>query len=151
MLFISYYGTNTSVVDPDPHRSASFWVPGSATASNKNPDLDPHHIKIRIRIRIQILIKLTSWIRNQIWIRINLQMTSQNVWNISPFEHFFRGFEPLFKSQDLDPDPHHSEKSDPDPHQIIIRIRIGVIRRIRICIRILIGSVVEPEPEPQEP
>jgi hypothetical protein len=33
-----------------------------------------HQIKIRIRIRL----KVTSWIL----IRINLQMTSQNLWNI---------------------------------------------------------------------
>jgi hypothetical protein len=34
---------------------------------------NPHQIKIRIRIHI------------------NLQMTSQNVWNMSLFEHFFKG------------------------------------------------------------
>jgi hypothetical protein len=53
-------------------------------------------------------------------IRINLQMTrSQNVWNLSIFEHFFKGFEPSFGSYDLDPDPHQGEKwdSDSDPHQ----------------------------------
>ncbi len=36
-----------------------------------------------IRIRIRIRIKVISWIR----ICINLQMTSQNVWNMSLFEH----------------------------------------------------------------
>jgi hypothetical protein len=36
----------------------------------------------------------------------------------------FQGFEPLFGSQDVDPDSHQGEKSDPDPHQIKIRIRI---------------------------
>jgi hypothetical protein len=32
-----------------------------------------------------------SWIRNRIRIRINLQMTSQNVWTMSLFEQFFKG------------------------------------------------------------
>jgi hypothetical protein len=36
---------------------------------------------------IRICIKVISWIR--IRIRINLQMTSQNVWDMSLFEHFF--------------------------------------------------------------
>jgi hypothetical protein len=50
---------------------------------------------IRIRIRMDLLqfgnrirIKVISLIRNRIWIRISLQMTSQNVWNLSLFEHF---------------------------------------------------------------
>jgi hypothetical protein len=43
-------------------------------------------------------------------------MASQNVWNRSPFEHFFTVFSLLFGSKD--PDPHYSEKEDPDPHQI---------------------------------
>jgi hypothetical protein len=42
-------------------------------------------------------------------------MTSQNVWNMSLFEHFFQGFEFLFGS--LDPDAHQSDKRDPDPRQ----------------------------------
>ncbi len=45
------------------------------------------------------------------------------------YEHiwvFFQGFEPLFGSQDLDPDPHEDEKWDPDSHQIKIRIRIRI-------------------------
>jgi hypothetical protein len=37
------------------------------------------------RIRIRIHIEVICWIR----IRINLQMTSQYVWNMSLFEHFF--------------------------------------------------------------
>jgi hypothetical protein len=28
-------------LDPDPHESALFWEPGSASASNKNQDQDP--------------------------------------------------------------------------------------------------------------
>jgi hypothetical protein len=39
--------------------------------------LDPHPHQIKIWIRIKVI----SWIRNWIRIRIYLQMTSQNVWN----------------------------------------------------------------------
>jgi hypothetical protein len=39
-----------------------------------------------------------------------------------PILALFQGFEPLFDSEDLDPD--QGEKSNPDPHQIKIRIRI---------------------------
>jgi hypothetical protein len=48
-------------------------------------------IRIRIRInlitwiRIQIRIKVMSWIRNRILIFIDLQMTSQNILNMSLF------------------------------------------------------------------
>ncbi len=34
---------------------------------------------------------MISWIRNRIWIRINLQMRGQNVLNMSLFEHCFKG------------------------------------------------------------
>jgi hypothetical protein len=59
----------TIVVDLDPHHFG-------------NLDPHPHQIKIRTRVRIQIHIKVISGIRNLI--RINLQMTSQNVtvWNL---------------------------------------------------------------------
>ncbi len=64
-----------------------------------NLDLHPHQIKIRPWIRIWIRlwiciwirIKVRCWIRNRIRIRINLQKTSQNVWNMSLFEHLFKG------------------------------------------------------------
>ncbi len=46
---------------------------------------DPHPYQHRIRI------KVISWIRNRILIRINLQMASQNVWNMSLFECFSNG------------------------------------------------------------
>jgi hypothetical protein len=46
-------------LDPDPHQKGKL-------------DPDPH--------------KVINWIR--IWIRINLQMTSQNVWNMSLFSTF---------------------------------------------------------------
>jgi hypothetical protein len=50
-----------------------------------NRDPDPHQIKI----------KVISWIR----IRINLQMTSQNVpMEYVPICALFQGFEPLFGS-----------------------------------------------------
>jgi hypothetical protein len=49
--------------------------------------MDPHQVERygRIRNRIWILMKVISCIR----IRIHWQMTSQNVWNMSLFEHFF--------------------------------------------------------------
>ncbi len=47
-------------------------------------------IKLKGRIRIQIRIKVISWTR--ILIRINLQMASQNVWNVSLFQNFFEVF-----------------------------------------------------------
>ena len=49
-----------------------------------NPDPHSHQIKIRIRIHIKVI----SWIRirNRIRTRINLLMTSQNVW--PNFYHF---------------------------------------------------------------
>jgi hypothetical protein len=62
------------------------------------PVVDPDSLRIRIHIKVIS------------WIRINLQMTSQNAWKMSLFQHFFKGFGPLFGSYDLDPDP------DPDPH-----------------------------------
>jgi hypothetical protein len=51
-------------------------------------------LKGRIRIRIKVMswsrirVKVISWIR--IPIRINLQMTSQNEWKMSLFEHIFK-------------------------------------------------------------
>jgi hypothetical protein len=48
-------------------------------------------------------------------------MTSQNVWQMSLFEHFFEVLtsEPLLGSWDQsekqDPHPHQSDKQDPDP------------------------------------
>jgi hypothetical protein len=53
-----------------------------------------------------------SWIR----IRIILQITSQNVWNMSLFEHFFKALSLYWEakiririSDKLDPDPHQSD------------------------------------------
>jgi hypothetical protein len=40
---------------------------------------------------IRIRIKVISWVMNRILIRINLQMTSQNVWNLSLFDYIFKG------------------------------------------------------------
>jgi hypothetical protein len=64
-------------------------------------------IKLKGRIQIRIRIKVISWICVRIrikvisWILIRihiyLQMTSQNVWNVSLFE-LFLGFELLFVS-----------------------------------------------------
>jgi hypothetical protein len=52
----------------------------------RNLDQDPH--PHQIKIRIWICIKEISWI--QIRIRINLQMTSQNVRNMSLFKCLFK-------------------------------------------------------------
>jgi hypothetical protein len=79
--YVSAHKKNTrcvlsiSVVDPDPHQFGN---------------LDLHQIKIMIWSRIRIRIKVISWIQNRIWISINLQMTSQNVWHMSLIEHFFK-------------------------------------------------------------
>jgi hypothetical protein len=82
-----------------------------------NLDPHPHQIKIRIRIKkiricIRIRIKVISWIRN--WIHINLQMASQNVWNMSLFEQFLKGLSLYLEAR------------------IWLRIRIRVKSRIRI-------------------
>jgi hypothetical protein len=85
-----------------------------------DPRPDPHQSDKWIRIRNRI--KVISWILTRIkvisWIRIliNLQKTSQIVWNLSLFEHFVKGYEPLFESRDPDSDPHQSDEQDPDPH-----------------------------------
>jgi hypothetical protein len=55
--------------------------------SDPHPDSDPHHFGSldphphQIKIWIQIRIKVLSWIR----IRIDLQKTGKNVWNMSLF------------------------------------------------------------------
>jgi hypothetical protein len=65
-------------------------------------------------MRIRIRIKVISWIR----IRINLQITRQNIWNMSLFKHFFKVFSLYLEAR------------------IRIRIRIKVIGRIRIRIKV---------------
>jgi hypothetical protein len=78
--------------------SGSAWVhiilvtgSASVSASNKNSDLVPHPDPHQIKIRIRICIQSKSWIRNRAWMRINLQITNQNVWNMSLFGHIFKG------------------------------------------------------------
>ncbi len=71
-------------------------------------DSDPHRTEGRSRIHIKVI----SWIR----IRINLQMTSQNVWNMSLFEHFFKVLSLYLEAR--------------------IRICIKLKRRIRIRIKV---------------
>jgi hypothetical protein len=80
-----------------------------------HPEPHPHQIKIRIRIRI----KMRSWIR----IRIILQMTSQYIWNMSLYEHFFKGLSLYLESR------------------IWIRIRVSI--RVKILIRV-------PDPHPHQ-
>jgi hypothetical protein len=53
---------------PDPHNFDDL-----------DPDPHPHPMKMPIRI------KMISWIRNRIGILIDLQMISQNVWNMILF------------------------------------------------------------------
>ncbi len=48
-------------------------------------------IRTKLKGRIWMRIKVISWVRIRIRIPINLQMTSQNVWNTSLFEPFFKG------------------------------------------------------------
>jgi hypothetical protein len=79
-----------------------------------HPDPHQHQLKIKIRILSRIRIKVIGWIRNRIRIHINLQMTSQNVWNMSLYEHFFKGLSLYLEAR------------------IWIRIRIRVKSRIWI-------------------
>jgi hypothetical protein len=83
--------------------------------------MDPHHFGNLDRIRI----KEISWIRNWSRIRISLQITSQNVWNLSLFLHFYKGLSLYLEARIW----------------IRIRKRIRVISRIPIRIRIRINVV----------
>jgi hypothetical protein len=59
---LSKYGVaQNQFVDPDPHHFGNL-------DPHPDPDAHPHQIKIRILIRIKVI----SWIRNWIRIRINL-------------------------------------------------------------------------------
>ncbi len=106
------------------------------------------HIGISIRIKLKSgsrsasgsASKFISWI----WIRINLHMSSQNVWNMSLFEHFSKGFILFLKpgsgsksasgwkvgsgstsrftsgsasSKNLYQNPHQGDQSNSDPQQ----------------------------------
>jgi hypothetical protein len=97
----TYRTVGPSVADPDPHHFG-------------NLDAHPHQIKIRIRIKV-----------------INLQMTSQNVCNMSLYIlSFFQGFEIMWKLG-LDPDPHQGDKSNPgphtEPHIKVMQIDMGLV------------------------
>jgi hypothetical protein len=73
-------------------------------------------IRIKLKGWIRIRIKVISW--TLIWIRINLQMTSQNVRNMSIYENFFEVFN----------------------HSLEARIRSGSASASRIRIRIRVAS-----------
>jgi hypothetical protein len=88
MLLEKIFALDGSVVDPGPHPH-----PDPHHFGTGNLDPHPHQIKIRIRI----LIKVISWIRNRIQLRIILQMMSQNVWNMSLFEPFCKGLSLYWK------------------------------------------------------
>jgi hypothetical protein len=77
--------------------------------SNKNDTLDPDEHPERI--------KVISWIR----VRINLQMTSQNVWNLSLFKHFVKVLSLYFEAR----------------IRIRIRIRIKLTSRIQFRIKVM--------------
>ena len=68
-----------------------------------------------------------------------------------PIFVLFQGYEPLFRSQDLDPDPHQGEKSDPDQHQIKIRIPICIRIHIRVISRIRIRILSDPHQGDADP
>ncbi len=91
--------------------------------------------KGRMRIRIWIRVKVISWIRIRIkvisWIRIliNFQMTSQNAWNMSLFEHFFKVLS-LYLEASIRIRIKVTSKN-------WIRIRIKVKYRIRISIKVM--------------
>jgi hypothetical protein len=74
--------------------------------SNKSDTLDPG------RLRIKVIS----------WIRINLQMTSQNVWNMSLFKHFLKVLSFYLEAR--------------------IRIRIQIRIKVKVRIRIRIGIKV---------
>ncbi len=105
-------------------KESCFCAPAPASVADKDPQSACIRIKLKGRIRIRI--KVISWIR--IRKRINLQMASQNVWNMSLFEHFFKVLSLYWK----DPDPHQRERQDP------IRILITVTNRS--------GSAILPHP-----
>jgi hypothetical protein len=92
--------------------SASFWESGSASNTNQDPDplQDLHQIKIRIRI----------WIR----IRLNFQIKSQNAWNTSLFEHFFKSLSPYLEAGiqiRVKVGSGSASNKNLDPHQVKIR------------------------------
>jgi hypothetical protein len=84
-----------------------------------------------------VRIRVISCIR--IRMRINLQITSQNVWNMSLFEHFFKVSSFYLETRILiDPHPHLSriQVCMKVKGRIRIRIRIKMTSRIRIRIKV---------------
>ncbi len=115
--------------DPSIRRHSGIWGAADKAVLNivrrKNKKSPPQKfffsllwIRIRIIFRIRILIKVISWIR----IRINLQITSQNVWNMSLFRAFIwelgsgsrsgSGWKVVSGSVSAS-----DKNQDPDPHQ----------------------------------
>ncbi len=85
-------------------------------------------IWIRIRIKVKGMIRIRIRIKVIRWIRINLQMTSQNVWKMSLFEHFFKVLSLNLESRIPDPEPHQCERY----RRIRTRIRVTSINVIQI-------------------
>jgi hypothetical protein len=101
-------------------------------------NLDPHSDPHPRQKKCGSASKFISFIRNRIRIRINLQMSSQNVWN-EPILALFQGFEHFFEAmiwtriririwvksriririnkKSESSGPHQGDKSNPDPHQ----------------------------------
>ena len=87
-------------------------------------------IRIKLKGRIRIRIKVISWIR--IRIRFTLQMTSQNAWNMSLFEHFFKLLSPYLEARIRIRIKGNS--------YLRSRIRIKMISWIRIRIKVITES-----------
>ncbi len=104
LQYLTRAAINTSVVDPDPHHFGNLF-----------PQPDPYPNQIKIRIRIRIHIKVINCMR------INLQITSQNVrMEYEPIlALFFKGLSLYLEGRNW----------------IRIRIRIRVKSRIRIRIK----------------
>ncbi len=78
------------LLDPDPHYKN---VIGSRTAkSMRIPIHSTADLDLPAVLKTEVLwIRIISVIWTRIRIRINLKLTSQNVRNMSLFEHFFKG------------------------------------------------------------
>jgi hypothetical protein len=87
--------------------------------------------RIKLKDRIQIRIKVISWIR--ISIKAG-QMTSQNVWNMSLFEHFFNVLGHYLEARI------RIRIKEKGSIRSRIRVHIKVTSRIRIHIKVTAGS-----------
>ncbi len=91
-----------SVADPDPHWSVSNWKVESGPAS-KWLDPDPHQKRDKLD---------PDQDPHQFADGKPKYMEQESIWTL------FHGFEPLFRSLDPDPDPHHPHQDDADPQHL---------------------------------